>query len=361
MSPPSKARERGLKAKRSKKAGLEPGTPVYVGEHGHVKTRVRLMEFSPVGPMTTKEISIGEMSSESVKDVVRWYDVVGLSDVDAIQEIGKVFKLHPLVVEDILNTDQRPKAEEGGHFIAIFMRMVQIMDRKNIKLEHVCLAWGPGWVLLFQEDEGDLFEFIRNRIRTGQGRICTSGADFLAYNLIDTMVDHYFFILESKIEEIEILEERLLNSNIPISRGEIYSLRREMLLARRQIWPMREVISQLVRMETPLIHEQTRFYFRDVYDHCIEVMDSIETLRETLASLAEVQISTLSHRLNSVMMVLTIIATIFMPLTFISSIYGMNFKHMPELEWEYGYPVALALMAGVAGSMLIWFRKKKWV
>jgi magnesium transporter len=232
---------------------------------------------------------------------------------------------------------------------------------RDLKLEHVCLAWGQGWVLLFQEDEGDLFESIRNRIKSGQGRICSSGADFLAYNLIDTMVDHYFIILEKKIEAIEKVEEKLLLQKGNTSRTEIYALRRDMLLTRRQIWPVREVVNQLVRTENPLVQEQTRFYLRDVYDHCVEIIDSIEGMRETLASLAEVQLSMLTHKMNSVMMVLTVIATIFMPLTFISSIYGMNFKHMPELDWEYGYPAALLFMFTVAMGMLIWFRRKKWI
>ncbi|MBX9765652.1 MAG: magnesium/cobalt transporter CorA, partial [Bdellovibrionales bacterium] len=340
----------------------EPGAAVYMGSHSQEKTRIRVMEFAPGTELSTKDVRVEEMTLERTLGLTRWYDIVGLSDVKSIQKIGEIFKLHPLLVEDILNTDQRPKVEEGEHFIALFMRMVQMgSERTKTKLEHVCLAWGEGWVLLFQEDEGDLFDSVRNRIRSGHARICSSGADFLAYNLIDTMVDHYFFILENKVEAIERLEEKLLSEDSAVKRQEIYALRSDMLTTRRQIWPVREIVSHLVRMESPLIQAQTRFYLRDVYDHCVEIIDSIENLRETLASLAEVQLSSLTHKMNSVMMVLTVIATIFMPLTFISSIYGMNFKYMPEIDWEYGYPASLSLMLVVAIGMLIWFRRRKWI
>lgn len=348
--------------KRSKKTGMEPGAAVYLGARAIGKTRIRLMEFAPGVELVSKDVRVEEVTPVKTPGLTRWYDIVGLSDVPTIQKIGEIFQLHPLLVEDILNTDQRPKVEESAHFVALFMRMAQMSsDSKVTKLEHVCLAWGDGWVLLFQEDDDDLFDSIRNRIRSGQGKICGAGADFLAYNLIDMMVDHYFVILENKVEAIEMLEERILTEEPLLRRQEIYSLRSEMLMTRRQIWPVRELISRLVRMETPLIQEQTRFYLRDVYDHCVELIDSIENLRETLASLAELQLSSLTHRTNTVMMVLTVIATIFMPLTFICSIYGMNFKYMPEIEWEYGYPASLVLMLLVAIGMLIWFRRRKWI
>jgi len=282
--------------------------------------------------------------------------------VELLANLGECFNLHPLVMEDILNTDQRPKIEDYGDDLFIVLKMLSYNDRTDeITAEQVCLFLRENSLLSFREGEGNLFANVQERIRSGKGRLRKTGADYLAYTLVDIIVDNYFVILEKLGERVEALEEKLLTAPTTLTLQKIQRLKREMIFLRRWIWPLREVISGLERGESSRIQESTRIYLRDVYDHTIQVMDTIEIFRDMLSGMLDIYLSSLNNRLNAVMKVLTIIATIFMPLTFIAGVYGMNFKHFPELEWRWGYPGVLLMMAIIAGIMLMTFKKKKWL
>jgi magnesium transporter len=293
---------------------------------------------------------------------VTWINVDGLHQVEVIEKLGECYGLHPLVLEDILNTDQRPKMEDYGEYIYIVLRDLDYSDKSNeIEGEQISLIVGSNFVFSFQEREGDTFDPIRDRIRNNKGRIRKMGADHLAYALLDSIVDNYFIILEKLGEKIEWLEEKLVTDPTRETLQGIHHLKRELLFLRKGVWPLREVINGLARGESSLVTEPTRIYLRDVYDHTIQTIDTIETYRDMVSGMLDIYLSSVSNRLNSVMKVLTIIATIFMPLTFLAGVYGMNFKFMPELEWRWGYPLVWLIMAGIGISMLIYFRRKKWL
>jgi len=282
--------------------------------------------------------------------------------VEVLEKLGNRFGVHPLALEDILNTEQRPKVEDYGDDLFIVVKLLSSNEeRDEIEAEQISLILRPNAILSFQEKEGDDFSTVKERLRAGKGRLRKMGADYLAYTLLDIVVDQYFVVLEKLGERIEVLEGRLLADPGTATLQKIQKLKKEMLLLRKWIWPLREVISSLERGEFPGIQESTRIYLRDVYDHTIQVMDAIEIYRDMLSGMLDIYLSSLNNRMNAVMKVLTIIATIFMPLTFLAGVYGMNFKHMPELDWPWGYPIILIFMAVVAILMLTLFRLKKWL
>ena len=291
-----------------------------------------------------------------------WINFDGIYQLDTIEKIGKHFKIHPLVLEDIMNTGQRPKMEDFGDYLFIVLKMLHY-DEKNdeTKTEQVSLVLSSKYVLSFQEDEGDVFDSIRERIRTDRGSIRKRRADYLAYSLIDAIVDNYFMVLEKIGEKIEDIEDELIKNPTPAVLQTIHHLKRELIFLRKSVWPLREVISRLERWESPLIDKSIDIYLRDVYDHTIQVIDSLETFRDTLSGMLDIYLSSVSNRMNEVMKVLTIIATIFIPLTLIAGIYGMNFRYMPELESPWGYPMVYVVMLAVCAVMLVYFRRKKWL
>ena len=348
--------------KRSRKSGLPPGTLVHIGEKKTEVPRIRLMDYDEARFEEREVKKIEECFLFKEKPTVTWMNVDGLHQVGILEKLGECYGLHPLVLEDILNTDQRPKMEDYGEYIYIVLRDLDYSDKSNeIETEQISLIVGSNFVFSFQEREGDTFDPIRDRIRNNKGRIRKMGADYLAYALLDSIVDNYFIILEKLGEKIEWLEEKLVSDPSHETLRTIHHLKREMLFLRKGVWPLREVINSLERGESSLITEPTRVYLRDVYDHTIHTVDTIETYRDMVSGMLDIYLSSVSNRLNSVMKVLTIIATIFMPLTFLAGIYGMNFKFMPELEWRWGYPLLWLIMAGIGISMLIFFRKKKWL
>lgn len=354
---------RKLTKKRSKKAGLPPGTLVHIGEKKTEQPRITIFDYDEERFEELEARTMEACFPFKEKPTVTWINLEGIHDLDTIEKIGKCYGLHPLVLEDIVNTDQRPKAEDMGDYLYIVLKMLFYDDRRNeIVIEQVSLILGENFVLSFQEGrEGDVFNPIRERIRNGKGRIRKMGADFLAYLILDSIVDHYFIILEKLGEKIEFLEEELIAQPAPETLKLIHHLKREMIFLRKSVWPLREVINTLERGESPLIKESTGIYLRDVYDHTIQVIDTVETFRDMVSGMLDIYLSSVSYRLNEVMKVLTVIATIFMPLTWIAGIYGMNFKKMPELEWYWGYPLVLLSMAIIAGGMLIYFWRKKWL
>jgi magnesium transporter len=348
--------------KRSKKAGLPPGTLVHIGEEKGERTKITVFEFDELSFQEREPENLGECFLFKKEPTVTWVNVHGVHEVEILEKFGNCFGLHPLVMEDILNTDQRPKIENYGEDLFIVLKMLSYDEKKGeISAEQVSLVLRSNAVLSFTEKEKGAFTPIQERLRSGKGRLRKMGADYLAYTLLDIIVDHYFAILEKLSEKIEELEEKLVtNPTTPILQ-KIQNLKREMIFLRKWVWPLREVISSLERGESSWIQEGTRFYLRDVYDHTIQVMDTVETFREVLSGMMDIYLSSINNRMNAVMKVLTIIATIFMPLTFLAGVYGMNFKHMPELEWQWGYPLLWVFMILIAVFMLISFRKKKWL
>jgi magnesium transporter len=348
--------------KRSKKAGLPPGTLVHIGEKKAETPKITIMDYDEAHFQEKEIKTIEECFLFKDKPTVTWINIDGLHQVEILEKLGECYGLHPLVLEDIPNTDQRPKMEDYGEYIYIVLKMLDYNDKSSeIESEQISLILGPNFVFSFQEREGDIFDPIRDRIRNSKGRIRKMGADHLAYSLLDSVVDNYFIILEKLGEKIEFLEEKLVTRPTPETLQTIHHLRREMIFLRKAVWPLREVINALGRGESSLIKEYTRIYLRDVYDHTIQTIDTVETYRDMVSGMLDIFLSSVSNRLNSVMKVLTIIATIFMPLTFLAGIYGMNFRYMPELEWRWGYPFIWLIMVGIGVFMLLYFKKKKWL
>jgi magnesium transporter len=293
---------------------------------------------------------------------VTWLNIDGVHKPEIIEQVGTHFGLHPLVLEDIANTGQRPKMEDFDDYIYVVLKMLRFDAKENeTKAEQVSIILGRDFVISFQEREGDVFNTVRERLRNNKGRIRKMGADYLTYALIDAIVDHYFVILENLGETIEDIEDKLVTNPSRETLRTIHDLKREMIFLRKSVWPLREVISRLERSESALINKSTCVYLRDVYDHTIQVMDAVETFRDMLSGMLDIYLSSVSNRMNEVMKVLTVIATIFIPLTFLAGIYGMNFRYMPELEQAWSYPVVLTVMFIIAIMMVFYFRRKKWI
>ena len=348
--------------KSSRKAGLPPGTLVHIGEKRTEDVRITLMDYDERNVDERSDLTPEACSDFKASPTVTWVNVTGIHDINVIETFGKVFDIHPLVLEDVVHTGQRPKMEDMGGYLYIVLKMLSFTDgEKSFEAEQLSLIVGSNFVISFQEHEGDVFQTIRDRIHKGKGRIRRSGSDYLAYALMDAIVDNYFIILEDMGEKIETLQESVLSEPDPSNLREIQEMRREMAFLRRSIWPLREAISAIQRTESPLIGETVGPYLRDVYDHTIQVIETVETLRDAVSSTLDIYLSSLSNKMNEVMKVLTIIATIFIPLTFIAGIYGMNFKFMPELEWHWGYPAVCLLMLILGVLMLLGFKKKNWL
>ena len=348
--------------KRSKKAGLEPGTLVYVGEERQDKVSIELFDYTSE-TVIEKTIAANECRAYRQSPSVSWLNIDGIHDMALMEQIGHDFALHPLTLEDIANTEQRPKLEDYDDYIFIVMKMLRYRaENKEIITEQVSLILEEFCVLSFQQGiEGDVFDPIRGRIRNIKGKICHLGPDYLCYALIDSVVDNYFVILETLGEEIEDMETELVVNPTPDTLQDIHRLKRELIFLRKSVWPLREVISGMQRNESTLIQQSTQVYLRDVYDHTIQVIDTLETYRDMLSGMIDMYMSSISNRMNEVMKVLTIIATVFIPLTFIAGVYGMNFEFMPELHWRYGYFLAWGIMCSMGVMMFIYFRKKKWI
>jgi len=335
---------------------------IHIGEKKAENVRINILDYDENQFEEKEARTIEECFPFKDKPTVTWINIDGLHQIDVIEKIGKNFDFHPLLLEDILNTEQRPKIEDFETHIYIVLKMLYYEDNTNeIISEQFSIIFGKNFVISFQEKEGDIFNPIRERIRTSKGRIRKMGADYLAYSLIDAIVDSYFIILEKLGENIEDVEETMLANPTPETLHDIHRLKRKMISLRKSVWPLREVVSALERSDSSLIQEPTRIYLKDVYDHTIQVIDTIETFRDMLSGMLDVYLSSISNKMNEIMKVLTIIATIFIPLTFIVGVYGMNFEQMPELKWQWGYPVIWFIMLAIGISMVFYFRKKKWL
>jgi magnesium transporter len=345
-----------------KKAGLAPGTVVYLGERRAERMAIRLMDFSPEHFREEELAGVGECLDCRDTDSVTWINIDGLHETDALQRLCQHFGVHALVQEDIVNTSQRPKFEDYEDHVYIVCRMITYDESaRQLVSEQISLVVGESWVLSFQERPGDVFDAVRERARQGKGRLRRLGPDYLAYALLDAVVDHYFVVLEQIGDSVEGLEAELLDAPTPTHLAAIHAHKREMVVLRRSARPLREVAGGIVRDEQPLITESTRLFFRDLYDHTIQVSDAIESLRDILSSLQDLYLSSVSNRMNEIMKVLTIMGSIFIPLTFVAGIYGMNFAHMPELQWRWSYPLFWLVIVGLGGGLIVWFRRRGWL
>ena len=354
--------------KTSNKKGLPPGTLVHVGDKKTQETKISIIDYNKTNFTEIEVKKIEEIIPYLKTSNITWINIDGLHEIDIFEKIGDYFNIHPLVLEDILNTDQRPKMEDYEKYVFFVLKMLNSNDKKQIiKSEQISIILGRNFVLSFQEVPGDVFDTIRARIRNNKGKIRKMGPDYLVYSLIDSIVDNYFTILEKVSDKIEILEENLVKNPTPDILQQIYNLKREMIHLRRSVWPLRELINNLLREESRLIKKTTHIYLRDLYDHTIQVIDTIETFRDMISGMLDIYMSSVSNKMNEIMKVLTIFAAIFIPLTFIAGIYGMNFNqeaspfNMPELNWAYGYFFALSLMVILVTVLLIYFKKKKWI
>jgi magnesium transporter len=346
---------------RSKKAGLAPGTLVHVGERLTEKVKISVMAYDEARLIEREVTDVAELASFRESYAVTWINVDGLHDVDIIEQIGELFHLHPLIMEDILNTTQRPKAEDLEDYLFIVFRALEFDEKASeIHSDQVSLIVGTNFLISFQERGTSLFDAIRTRIRVGKGRIRKSGPDYLAYSLLDAIVDNYFVILEKLGEQIELLEEELVTNPKPETLTVIHRMKIHMIFMRKSVWPLREVINRLLDGESHLIEQPTMPYLRDVYDHTIHAIDTMETSRDIISGMLDIYLSSVSYRLNEIMKVLTIIATIFIPLTFLAGWYGMNFKTIPEFEWRYGYVMVICMAISIVAIMLIYFKRKHW-
>lgn len=352
---------RKLVVKRGKKVGAAPGTMVHIGQHKPETSVAQLFNYSAEDLLEQPLSDLSNYRRVSAVDRVSWLNLDSVHQPEVVESLGNTFDLHPLVMEDILNTDQRPKIEDYDGYLYIVLRMLRFdKEQKQIHSEQVSLILGSDFVLSFQELPGDVFDGVRQRLRTGR-RIRFMRADYLAYALLDAVVDHYFEMLEHIGDQVEELEDQLIDKPGTDSLTRIHHYKREMLLLRKSIWPLREVLSRLAREESPLISQETRLYLRDVYDHAVHVIDNIDTIRELLVGMLDLYVSSVSKRMNEIMKVLTIFASLFMPLTFIVGVYGMNFDVMPELHWRWGYPVVMLSMLVIVLGLLAVFRKKHWI
>jgi magnesium transporter len=359
----SKTKKQHLLRKHAQTAGLVPGALVHVGDTKAESGRISFIDYDEQNFQERQVSDIEECFPFKETPTVTWINIDGLHDIGLIEKLGSRFELHPLILEDILNTTQRPKFEDFENYIFVVLKMLSFDEvNQTIQAEQVSLVLGANFVLSFQERVGDVFDQIRDRIRNSKGRIRKMGSDYLAYSLLDAVVDNYFLILEKIGEKIEYMEEELVTEAAEKSLRQIHSLKREMIYLRKSVWPLRELLGSLERSESALIKPATAVYLRDVYDHTIQVIDTVETYRDMVSGMLDIYLSSVSNRTNAVMKVLTIIATIFIPLTFITGIYGMNFEHMPELKYKWMYPYGFwgAIVVMIV-LMFIYFRREKWL
>jgi magnesium transporter len=348
-------------ARASRKIGMSPGSLVHVGRRLAEDVEVEIHWFDADGAFERQTVfDVAELHAFRDRPGILWVDVNGIHDADIIGRIGDGFGLHPLLLEDVLNANQRPKLEEHGEHLFLVLRMLLAGPDHEVEMEQVSVVLGARFVLTFQERSRDTFDPVRRRLAEPVSRLRQQGADFLAYALVDTIVDNYFAVLEGVGDRIEALEDVVVAAPDREALAAIYDVKRTLADLRRAIWPLRDALGTLARGDSPRVTAATLPYLRDVADHAIRTLDTIETYRDTAATLIDMYMSSVSNRMNEVMRVLTVIATVFIPLTFIVGIYGMNFTHMPELAWRWGYVAVWVVMVGTVLGLLVFFRRKGW-
>jgi magnesium transporter len=343
-------------------ASLAPGSVVYTGSPRTEPVRISVIDYDEEHLSETDDVSVEECLAFRTTRSVSWINLTGVHEADIISRIGEAYDIHPLTLEDIVHTDQRPKQDEFEAYQFVVVRMLHHRpDDDHLSSEQVGLLIGDRWVISFQEYSGDVFEPVRERIRGAKGRIRRLGADYLSYALIDTIVDHYFHVIDEIGTDIEAVEESVLGGSDDGAVEAIGRLRNKVLFVRKTVWPVREVCKDLLSAENKLVSQKVRVFFRDVEDHVLQAVEALDAQRELLAGIMDLYQTNQGNRMNEIMKLLTMIGTIFIPLSFLAGLYGMNFEVMPELGWPFGYPVLLLVMAGVATGFLFYFRRKRWL
>ncbi len=349
------------KGQRSIKLGKAPGTVTYIGQRKAKKSSLNLIAYDD-SDLVKQEVKVSEdldIGAQTTK--TQWFTIKGLNDEASMLNLAKVSGLNPLVMEDIVNTESRPKIDEYTEYIFVVLKMLYPNKEGRIVKEHLALVLKPGRVFVYQEIEDDIFDGVRNRLEQHTGRIRSRGSDYLFFALIDAVIDHYFMVLETMEEKLDALELVVYTNPREETVYEIQQLRKDILKIRKSMAPVRELIARLIETESPLITKDTKVFLRDILDHTIEINETLHIQREMAFGLMELYMGQVSNKMNQVMKVLTIMASIFIPLTFIAGIYGMNFKNMPELEWNYGYFAILGVMLGVFIVLLVYFKRKDWL
>ena len=347
--------------KRHKKVGKAPGTITYLGHREAVETKVTIIEYTDDFHKIHFPGDIAQIVAHKDTPTTSWVNIVGLSDESFIEKVGTHFGLNPLVLEDIVNTQQRPKIDEYDDYIFAVFKMLYVNENNELVGEHVALVLMKNCVLVFQELDDDVFNGVRDRISAKSGRIRTRDSDYLFFTLLDSIIDNYFVVLENVSHKIETLEEEVYENPTREVAHNIQLLKKEVLKIRQWIYPVKELVGRLIDSENTLISKDTKLFLRDALDHSYEINESLQIYREMAMSLMEMYMSNMSNKMNEVMKVLTIMASIFIPLTFIAGIYGMNFDHMPELHWENGYYLVWGVMIALFIGMLFYFKRKHWL
>ena len=341
---------------------MSPGTPVFIGEKRLDKVRIDVLDYSETAVEHRLDVAAAGLLPPPPGKGVTWISVKGVHDAAPITSLGKIFGIHLLTLEDIINTSQRPKIEEYAHYIFIALKTMRYNEgEKTLEIEHISLILGDNFVVSFEEGESDLFGKIRERILAAKGRVRSMRADYLAYALMDVVVDRYFLVVERIGDRIEEIDERLLVEQKSGDVREIHRIKRDILHLRRAVWPLREEVGALSKSVSELVGADTKVFLRDLHDHIIQVMDIVETSRDILGGMHDTYLTTISNRMNETMKILTIISTFFIPLTFIVGVYGMNFDNMPELHWRWGYLLIWAIMVTIVFAMIWFFKRKKWL
>ncbi len=349
-------------SKKKRKVGLPPGTLIYTGDKVKEKTKIKVTEYN-ADRFNSEEFKEIQMDLTKIeKPFIKWIDIYGLTQIKVIEEIGHQFNLHPLVLEDILSPNQRPKLEDFGNYIfAVLKKLSWNQEQQDFEYEQISLILGDNYVISFQERDTNLFNPIYERIQVPKGKVRVMGADYLFYVLIDIIVDDYFIVIEKVGEDIENIEDILIKNPEPETLQSIYRLKRSSIELRKSIWPIREVINKLQREPSNLIGDELQIYLRDIYEHIFRISDLLENYRDIIFGMLDMYLSSVSNRMNDIMKVLTIISTIFIPLSFLAGFYGMNFLHMPELTQPFAYPILIMIMVSIVLVMLYFFKRKKWI
>jgi magnesium transporter len=340
--------------------GAPPGTLFYNGEERTDRIKITLIEYNDSEFFEDEYYDLSDCLSHVKPNMVKWINVEGLHKPELVEKIGKIYNIHPLTMEDIVHVDQRPKFEDYDHYVVAIMKMISYTDA--VVSEQLAIVLCENTVISFQEPHsGDAFDIIRNRLRTSKGRVRKLGADYLAYALMDAVVDCYFTAIEKIGDKVEEIEEEIISDSDKKSLMQLYHLKREMIYLRKQVWPMRDMINNMIRSETKLIHDSSDIYLRDLSDHVTRIIDTVETYRDLLSGIMDIYLSTNANRMNEVMKVLTIMSSIFIPVTFIAGVYGMNFENMPELKTQNGYFVTWGVMLSIIIGLMVYFKRKKWM
>ncbi len=363
MKTSAKSLRRKVLKQRTAKAGLPPGSLVYVGEDKpRHATRITIIDYDEHAVRERDITRVEECLQFKDTASITWINVDEIHEPGLIETFGRVLGFHALMLEDILNTDQRPKIEDHGGYLYVVLKMLEWnAERGEIDIEQLSLVVGPNYVISFQERAGDFFDPLRARIREAVGRARKLGADFLAYSLLDLVIDHYFIVLDRLSERVEQAEDAVLSQPRPETLQRIQELKRELIFVRKAVWPMKEVIASLRHLDTPLIAKSTGVFLRDLQDHIVQVIEGVETFQNLASDALDTYLSTVSNRTNTVMKVLAVFSAVFMPLTFITGIFGMNFHVMPPLDWPGGFTGTLVMMALLGILMVVFFKRKGWL